>query len=111
MTQNKNNNISKYVFDVRFIYPRLLRVTRGCFLFLDSQADAGSLDDVQPVDLGQGRGQVGLDGQVGHDDERHGAVVGGVVAGVVLDDAGDADGVRRRAPARSRRARPAGRRS
>ena len=35
--------------------------------------------------------EIGLDGQVGHDHQWHGAMFGGVVAGVVLDHAGDAD--------------------
>ena len=35
--------------------------------------------------------KIGLNGQVGHDHQRHGAVVGGIVAGVVLDHAGDAN--------------------
>ena len=49
------------------------------------------MDDVEPVDHAQGRMEIGLDRQVGHDHQRHGAVFGSVVAGVVLDHAGDAD--------------------
>ena len=49
------------------------------------------MNDLEAIDLAQGGVQIGLDGQVGHDHQRHGALLGGIVARVVLDHAGDAD--------------------
>ena len=49
------------------------------------------MDDVEPVDLIECRVKIGLDGKVGHDHQRHGALVRRIVAWVVLDQAGDAD--------------------
>ena len=57
----------------------------------DAQANAGGVNDVEPVDLLQSRVEIGLDGEVGHDDQRDGTLVGCIVAGVVLDEAGDTD--------------------
>ena len=51
----------------------------------------GAWTTSRSVDHLEGRVKIGLDGQVGHDHQRHGALLGGVVAGVVLDHAGDAD--------------------
>ncbi len=49
------------------------------------------MDRFEAIDLGQSGVKIGLDGEMGHDDQRHGALVGRVVSRVVLDDAGDAD--------------------
>ena len=57
----------------------------------DAQADAGGVDDVQPVYPIDGRLDIGLDGKVGHDDQRDRTLLGRIVAGIVLDHAGDAD--------------------
>src|SRR5215831_18547750 len=57
----------------------------------DAPADARGVDDPETVDLLQGGVQIGLDGEVGHDHQGNRAIRGYVVAGVVLDDAGNAD--------------------
>ena len=77
----------------------------------DAQADARRMDHVQAVDLVQGGMEIGLDGEMGHDDQRDRALLGGVVAGIVLDDAGDADPLARRGSGPAAPARRAGRRS
>ena len=51
----------------------------------------GACTTSRPIDHRQCRVQIGLDGQMGHDHQGHGALLGGVVAGIVLDHAGDAD--------------------
>ena len=58
----------------------------------DADADARCMHDFKPVDHRDlAARKIGLNGQVGHDHQGHGAMFGGVVAGIVLDDAGDAD--------------------
>ena len=49
------------------------------------------MDDVEAVDLVQCGVQIGLNGKMGHDDQRYGAFLGRVVSRIVLDQAGDAD--------------------
>jgi hypothetical protein len=60
---------------------------------LDAEADAWWVDDVQPINLGQGRLEGRLDRQVSHDHEWDNSV-GRVIARVMLDHAGDADSPR-----------------
>ena len=51
----------------------------------------GAWTTSRSIDHVQGGVKIGLNGQMGHDHQRHRALLGCIVAGIVLDHAGDAD--------------------